>query len=934
MEEKYTLFKRKQFRLSTIPIRRNIIALLLLIQIVYTQVELLETNKIHEITLGSRENVLINPNGEISPLKLHIMYKCGYMQNLRKHLAYIIDTESIHAKSKPPKRSIYSLYLLNSTHEDSDKTKYLKEFNRQLVNMFPSEEGRLSIESESYDSFTRFLRAHEDTKDVFYVLASLFLLSEKVKIPIKVVNYRNEGNMLVLKKETSETSKLRVELFMTILDKNGAPVYQKKTEDIVNFFKNVGYGSSLKVPIEFLRYYNIKDLSKGSFLCNPRFLIQSYIFEYIDDSCKYIKFVKAIYELLDEKTPINKNNLSMLSDERAVNAYFSMFMEGRTRSSIETSEYIHAIANIEKVCSDLYSQMPSVHKEVHSMHYPIPSYIRRKDKNIVTEDNYIEHLLFDLFVCFTFNQYTNRQTTSHLSSPTSNLVEFFDRNMQKIQSEDSTLRSDWCKMVLGNLSAENVFYTEEKKQIEFGLLNMLYAIKGLAGTNKELEVAINCVDGIIKKKRIEESDQAEIKESLENVFKSLSLNKSIEVECESLKLIKTFSGRVDIFTKDNFIVVSYREHSFHSYRRLEIEIPHFIFDFTVVPTTPSEGNTVDLSSINTQLCNTPIPEVRKDDCIKWHIEQYLSIQKNRIAHAMEKEYTFTNKIALALNSSGYNAIPVSLLLWENLDYMEYKAKIVEVFLIHSSTDTLDITNPMVKFTSKLIDSVPLDDPRVRKIMLRGCLYNKNFGLYYPQIKYDVEEVLEPYKDPASVMLLIENLFSLDISLLAITNSFASLATLLKMYKSNKEKYFIFGSEQVSRKIIKKLSENKEDNADIKTILNTIRSCTDATGDYCADNIFMGWLLHIGSLDENIPLLAFKAIYDYIDTSNLTENVKALLRRGYINSMSKNISGLLLDNKSEIMKGEEDLSFKTGKYHKMLRFTRNLCLPECSQIGNV
>ncbi|OAG32573.1 hypothetical protein NEIG_02657, partial [Nematocida sp. ERTm5] len=215
-----------------------------------------------------------------------------------------------------------------------------------------------------------------------------------------------------------------------------------------------------------------------------------------------------------------------------------------------------------------------------------------------------------------------------------------------------------------------------------------------------------------------------------------------------------------------------------------------------------------------------------------------------------------------------------------------------------------------------------------------CLYNKNFGLYYPQIKYDVEEVLEPYKDPASVMLLIENLFSLDISLLAITNSFASLATLLKMYKSNKEKYFIFGSEQVSRKIIKKLSENKEDNADIKTILNTIRSCTDATGDYCADNIFMGWLLHIGSLDENIPLLAFKAIYDYIDTSNLTENVKALLRRGYINSMSKNISGLLLDNKSEIMKGEEDLSFKTGKYHKMLRFTRNLCLPECSQIGNV
>ncbi|EIJ87533.1 hypothetical protein NEPAR06_1900 [Nematocida parisii] len=929
MEEKYILFKRKQFRLSTIPTGRNIIALLLLIQAVYTQVELLETNRIHDMVLRNNDNVAINPNGEVSPLKLHLMHNCGYIQNLRKYLPWIIDAESSHTKANPPKRSIYSLYLLNGTHADSNKTKYLKEFNRQLVNMFPSEEGRLSIVSESYDSFTRFLQEYTDTQDVLYVLASLFLLSQNVKIPIEIVNDPDKGNSLVLKKKESKTPEFRVKLYMTILDKNGAPIYQQKTEDIVNFFKHVGYGSSLKVPKEFSRYYNIKDLSEGSFLCNPRFLIQSYIFEYIDDNYRYIEFVLAIYELLDEKMPMNKYYLSPLSDKTAVNAYFSMFMEGTDRSSIKVPEYIQAIANVEKACNDLYSQTPAVHKEVLSMHYPIPSsYIRRKDKNIVTEDNYIEHLLFDLFVCFTFNQYTNKPTTSHLPSPSSHLVEFFDKNQCKIQSEDSTLRGDWCKMVSGNLSAENVFYTEEKNKIEFGLLNMLYAIKGLAGTNKELEVAINCVDSIIKRKGIEESDQAEIKERLENVFKSLSLNKSIRVECEKLKLIKTFSDRVDIFTDENtFIVVSYREYSFHSYRMLEIEMPHFIFDFAVAPTTPSALSTVDFGAITTQLRNTPVPKAQQDVCIKWHIQQYLDIQTNRIAHVMEKEYTFTNKIALLLNS-GYNAISVSLLLWENLDYMEYRAKIVELFLIHSSAGTLDITNPMVQFTSKLIDSAPLDDLRVRKIMLRGCLYNKNFGLYYPQIKYDVEKVLEPYKDSASAVSLIENLFSLGIPSLAIANSFASLAALLNSYKSNKEKYSIFGSEQVFRKIIKKLSESTEDSAAIKTVLNTIRSCTDATGDYCADNIFMGWLFCIGSLNENIPVLVFKALYDYIEYINLTENVKVLLRSGYIDFTAKRTVCLLLDNKSEIMKGAEDLSFKTGKYHKILRFTRSFCLTEC------
>ncbi|KAI5168136.1 hypothetical protein NEIRO03_2379 [Nematocida sp. AWRm78] len=936
MEDRYTPFKRKQFILSTILTRRNIIALLLLIQTIYTQVEISDANEIHQITFGNKYYLMVvNPGWGLSPILNHIESKCGYLQNMRNYLLHIIDAESICKKDDITRLGKCINYLSNSIY--IDKITYLKIFNQQLVNMFPSEKGYLSIESENPDSFTRFLRGHKNTQDVLYILASLFLLSEGMKIPIEIVNDPKEGNRLVLvnKKEKKEGEKNSGDVFyinspMVMLDEKGVPVYHQKTEDIVNFFKGIGYGS-IRVPTEFLHNNPYKSLSDGNLLCNPIFLIQSYFFEYINTAGMYKRIAEIMYELLDRPSCIYGDDyeLTWSPTRRYIIRKFFMIKNNYYLRISSLPRYIKHLRDIEKVCNDLYSQMPSVHKEVHSMHYPIPSYIRRKDRNIVTEDNYIEHLLFNLFVCFTFNQYTNRQTTSHLPSPSSHLVEFFDKNKCKIQSEDSTLRSDWCKMVLGNLSAENVFYTEEKNKIEFGLLNMLYAIKGLAGTNKELEVAINCVDGIIKKKRIDESDQAEIKESLQEAFKSLSLNKSIEVECESLKLIKTFSGRADIFTDENTsIVVSYSEYPFHSYRRLEIEMPHFIFDFTVVPTTPTEENTVDFNSINTQLCNMKEGVVALYSYIKWHIDQYLDIVLDKIAYVLDKEYTFTNKIALAMKS-GYKSVPKNLLVIGDLDCIVYKAKIVEVFLIHSSTETLDITNPMVKFTSKLIDSVPLDDLRVRKIMLRGCLYNKNFGLYYPQIKYDVEEVLEPYKDSASAMLLIENLFSLDISLLAITNSFASLATLLKRYKSNKEKYFIFGSEQVSQKIIKKLSENKEDNADIKTILNTIRSCTDAMGDYCADNIFMGWLLHIGSLDENILILVFITIYDYIDTSNLTENVKALLRSKNIGHTIKSAVSLLLDNKSEIMKGEEDLSFKTGKYHKMLRFTRSLCSSEYS-----
>ncbi|OAG32520.1 hypothetical protein NEIG_01630 [Nematocida sp. ERTm5] len=126
--------------------------------------------------------------------------------------------------------------------------------------MFPSEEGRVPIESENPDSFTRFLREYEG--DDLYILASLFLLSKKVKILIEIVNDPEKGNSLVLKKK--KESGFHINLPMGIIDTCGNFMYQQKTEDIVNFFKSIGHQSSLKVPKEFSGY-NIKDMLNGAF---------------------------------------------------------------------------------------------------------------------------------------------------------------------------------------------------------------------------------------------------------------------------------------------------------------------------------------------------------------------------------------------------------------------------------------------------------------------------------------------------------------------------------------------------------------------------------------------------------------------------------------------------------------------------------------------
>ncbi|KAI5128554.1 hypothetical protein NEPAR04_1242 [Nematocida parisii] len=921
MEKRCTTIRSNKYVLSTILTKKYIMALLLLIQTAYSHVGMSDAKEIDKMVLGSKNNIAINSNGDLSSIKGYILHKCGYMQNLRYYLSYIIEIEPDYIETNTTTLNRCTRYLLNYIYNCPEKCTYLREFNQQLINMFPSEKGRLSIESESYDSFTRFLRECKNKLDGLYVLASLFLLSEGVKMPIEIVNGLDKKNSLVLKKNGEFG--FRINLPMNIMSTSGNLVYQQKTEDIVNFFKNSEEGDSLKVPCNFLFHYSYYELSKGNFLFGPRFLIQSYFFEYIDTVDMYKDFVGIVYELINEQMPINMHYPSTKAEKKVINAFYWIFIEKRNSWRIKTPYYVEEILKIENMWNNTGSQTPSLHKEVRPMHSPAPSYIQRKDRNGMTEDNYIEKVLFDLFVCFTFNQYINKHSTSHLPSPSSQLKSFFDKNIHKIQNETPTLHSEWCEAV-DALSSKGIFYTDSKKQIEFGLLNMLFSIEELAGTNQELRNSIACLLIIINRKHIEKSDQTEIQNNLKNVFKSLSLNKSIEVECKNLKLEKTESGKLEIFTKCNTpIVITYSEYPFHSYRCLEIEVPHITSNF--VPASSDNRDIFDIKYIGSELWDIITPEKSPDGDAKWHIEQYIDIEHDKIAHAIDREYNFINKIVYSLHD-GYNGIPNSLMLWGSLDCIMYKAKIVEVFLIHSSYETLSITNPMVQFTSKLIDSVPLDDPRVRKIMLRGCLYNKNFGLYYPQIKYDVEEILEPYMGVTCVlgsMALIKPLFSSDIHHKAIANSFVSFANFLKKHRSSRERYIIFGSNDLCRKIIKENLRYTIKEEDMKFILNSIQRNTDVTGDYCADNIFMAWLFHIGSLDEDIPVKITRAVYGYIKCKNLTENIKILLRAECINSTVKNVLSLLIRKKSKLLESDEHLFGVIEKYQKILDFAKKL-----------
>ncbi|OAG33437.1 hypothetical protein NEIG_02678, partial [Nematocida sp. ERTm5] len=354
------------------------LTLLLMIHSICTRLETRDARIIQKMELEDKDGtLLIHPEGGLSPFYQCIMERSGYIKNLRGYLHAINgDGNQVGGYGSTIRK---------------DSNEYMQAFTQQLINMFPSEDRYLSIESEKSDSFTRFLKEYKDKPDSLNLLASLFLLSEGINIPIEIVvdEENNKNKILVLKKkETEELEEekdsnsepeekrikmkegFHVNLSMNIKskeeeDNTAEPVYQKKTEEIVNFFKslvNTNPSYCLKVPEEFSMPTTYKEFLTGNFLCNPKFLIQSYFFEYIDSVEMYEEFVRAVYELLNEQISDEKKSENIITEteNKAQEVFGSLFIRQDSADLPSKIEYIEHFRLVEyKLNSELHP-MPYV----------------------------------------------------------------------------------------------------------------------------------------------------------------------------------------------------------------------------------------------------------------------------------------------------------------------------------------------------------------------------------------------------------------------------------------------------------------------------------------------------------------------------------------------------------------------------------------------
>ncbi|KAI5144828.1 hypothetical protein NEPAR04_2246 [Nematocida parisii] len=609
---------------TTVRNRLNItIILLLYIHSIYTQITLKQAEYIQRLKLDN--NLVVNSLGSLSPFYQYTIGKSEYLKKKLPEDFYNIKNNKIIREVD-----------IHSVHEGIHN-KYTSSIYIQLIrNMYPSEHGYLSIESDSFDSLSCFLSEYKNTKGIMYVLASLFLLAERVNIPIEVVKDLKgvKNNSWIILKKKGKENEFHVNLSMLVWNKvdrvSTVLIYQKRTEYIINFFKKlIKLNKSSEVPEESL---------SSNLLNNPRFLIQTYLFEYIDSIDMYQEFVKCVYNLLIEQLP-NKNDTPLTETEKHIKTVFDgLFIDANLNESIKNREYIEYLKSAEHELNNEIIPIPYIKKAIG---FPNNKELNEDPKSIkITYTNQIKSTLLDIFLLLTFNAKTMSYDIRHLPSPSKDLRKFFSKYNNPLQPMDHNMHNDWNN-ILENISNQSGSYQVNDDHIlDFQIFSILYTIRTLAGSTYPLDHAIKLKKEDMLNKTNNNSDK-DIKTPIQNGFKLLSIEKNIKIGYKNIYEKKEKDSK-NIRISTNFNII-YKKTNASDSPTINIEIiTRSLYDVKIkyMVSHSKLNNTDSKAKIIFQNIQEKYKTPKTN--IEYIMKVYADTHVDKLSYIFDKNHNYTN----------------------------------------------------------------------------------------------------------------------------------------------------------------------------------------------------------------------------------------------------------------------------------------------------
>ncbi|KAI5137673.1 hypothetical protein NEAUS06_2313 [Nematocida ausubeli] len=701
--------------------------------------------------------VKINPEGPLNFLRGHIYQKMDCMYN-KRFFAPQISTKYELKKECIDEFHEYYTYNRNiqmdRAYKDLSKNKmdeYNEQYHNHLIDLFPSPTGDITIETRGNQSFIQFLRAKTTEKHALQILAMLLLFSEGVDIPIEVTN-------TVLK--VYETSK-KDEIYFTVpmeipwlnTKEEIVKFKQKKVNQMIKFFKKSATKHEVLSIMEDKCSYD--EVATGKFLDSPRFLIQSYIFGFIDSAEHAIEFIQTVHTMLEKYAP--KTEAPSKDDS----VYDRLFKP----SSTATGTDCMALMKKTQEILNMYKSFPFEDST------QIPSYTSVPWRDPTTKEfstdylknysNCVECMILSLFCCLSYDPAEGIYQTDHMGDVSKELKEFFSPESQPFDTTKAQFQKNWCRVV-ACLDEPRIAYCKKRNELDCGIINMLMVIAEVVNISEDEKKKILGFSERLKEKKesLENSLSKDIQEYTKELLTRLSKIKILEIKFSNLKSNKCSNERYDVH---GTIAITFEQDGINNTIALEISKGHSSIEIrqdilnSENARVKKLNEVADISKSGTEFVGNLFAiyvdyEARKLDTP----EKKKEFMKAQVRKTIENNFTDMNR----------------LLLVKKINDFEYKKELIACSIAYTLDKKLLPIDPIIRFTSNIIGSTELDNSEIQcsilsPIMCAGLLNEKGSSLCYPNI----EMIEDQYEDVMEDILVyndfVECVLDCDISIFII-----------------------------------------------------------------------------------------------------------------------------------------------------------------------
>ncbi|KAI5165938.1 hypothetical protein NEIRO03_0937 [Nematocida sp. AWRm78] len=648
---------------------------------------------------------------------------------------------------------------------------YIKEYHTVLLQLFPSPDGHLSIFTHKEDSFYTLITSKLTAEQRYKLFASLLLLSEGIDVPL-IFEYVEDQVNLVLKKLDTDGEHFRINM-STLDDISGkhpdnkenckkATKYEEAM-NVINFFignkNNTALQSKGLIGPRVGAYIPEFNFDTGDFLSSPKFLIHTYIYEYITTAQDAICFCHATFALLCEYIV----NIEYTYDNHAKNVFCEYFILDRLRNS--ERNYFDYLCQMNEVIrknmtlpfsENLHPQAiksPKVHiRSLKSLrHIVLDSLdINVKESMCFNRNsavyrlpefiNSTETIILSLFCCFAYDQNRQIYTTKHMKHASADLKSFFDKYKYMFDRTSYAVHSDWNKVV-ADLNNKDIFYIRpNRNQIEPGLLNILRVITEVAGIYKQEKKKI---DALQKWAESEGKDDKQkifkrVRKYIQNLFKALSVNKNITLPSACITYYSVKENRCDIF---GFIRIGYKYNEIYKTLRIIVQMPYIqcigtvtsVLYHTQVSFEAPENTS--LSSDDKRILNSIISFSTFNlmfDCILSH---YIYFLMDQCTHTTENLLE-SIKVLPIMNFYTYREInPNTFLLDPQLYDPIYSLNLARQLLIHGVILRLNPGHSLIIFLSNLLENILFGNEYLELRVFTLLKLFEEYKSYLPDIHF-------------------------------------------------------------------------------------------------------------------------------------------------------------------------------------------------------